>query len=296
MMNISIVFLQGGLGNQLFQYAFFLSKKEKGENVVCNSTMLQISVQHNGFELKSLFDIQDVECNSNKLFLRMLCRFIVNREFKFKKVVLKCLSFCGLQLVIDAIPSVYQPQFPDCKHRTYYLGYWQTEKYFVHIRQQLLDVFCFDESKLSPQTLSVRNRIQCSNSVSLHVRRGDYLSEQNKKLYDGICTLNYYERAISMMEERVTNPVFYIFSDDMEWVRQSLNVSNATFIDWNRREDSWQDMYLMSQCKHNIIANSTFSWWGGWLNTNSEKIVVCPSRFINSSMLSDIIPGSWIKL
>lgn len=291
-----IIFLQGGLGNQLFQYAFYLAKKEKGENVVCDGTLLQISVQHNGFELKSIFNLGDVESSTNKLLLRIVCRFIINKKFKQKGTVLKFLSFCGLELVIDTISFVYKINLSHSKHRIWYFGYWQTEKYFIHIRPQLLDTFRFDESKLSDQTLVMKNQMQYSNSVSLHVRRGDYLSVQNKKLYEGICTLDYYERAIAIMREKVKRAVFYVFSDDMDWVKQNLKVPNAIFIDWNRQTDSWQDMYLMSQCKHNIIANSTFSWWGAWLNTNSEKIVVSPSKFVNSSMLSDIIPESWIKL
>lgn len=295
-MKTEIVFLQGGLGNQMFQYAFYLVKKERGKNVICDGTMLQISTQHNGFELESLFGIQDVVCCTNKLFLRILYKFIVNRDFKWKEIVLKCLALCDLCLVIDSVPSVYRGDFLNCKNKSYYFGYWQSEKYFIHIRELVLSTFQFDESKLSPRTLGMREQIEYENSVSLHVRRGDYLTEQNSKLYGGICTVSYYEKAIDLLQKKTTNAVFYVFSNDVDWVKANLQIPNAIFVDWNMGKDSWQDMYLMSKCKHNIIANSTFSWWGAWLNTNPDKIIVSPSKFINSFRPSDIIPDSWIIL
>lgn len=295
-MNAGIVYLQGGLGNQLFQYAFYLSRKEKGEKIVCDGTILQILTQHNGYELESLFGIRDVEYSTNRLLLRIVCRFIINKKFKLKETVLKFLSFCGLELVIDTIPSVYKINLSNSKCKTWYFGYWQTEKYFIHIRPMLLDVFRFNESKLATRTSAVCKQIRCSNSVSLHIRRGDYMSEQNRVLYGDICTLSYYRHAIAIIQEKVINMVFYIFSDDIDWVKQNLGLPNAVFIDWNRQEDSWQDMYLMSQCKHNVIANSTFSWWGAWLNTNQDKIVITPHRFMNINAKCDIIPDRWIVI
>ena len=88
----------------------------------------------------------------------------------------------------------------------------------------------------------------------------------------------------------------YIFSDDMDWVKNNISISNALYIDWNKSENSWQDMYLMSQCKHNIIANSTFSWWGAWLNQNPNKLIIAPKKFLNTIETPDLIPSDWIKL
>ena len=134
------------------------------------------------------------------------------------------------------------------------------------------------------------------DSVSLHIRRGDYLLPENRELFGGICTLDYYRRAIDYILDKVKNPFFFIFSNDIVWVKENMNISNSLFITWNSGKDSWQDMFLMSKCKHNIIANSTFSWWGAWLNKNPQKIVISPSRFFNVSNNSDIVPDTWTSI
>ena len=291
---MDVIFLQGGLGNQMFQYAFYLVKK-KGGKVSYDCGLLSIDRQHNGFELEKLFGVYYRTNKMRVLLLRIMLFLHRKNNYLYRFLSLFMSSCFKCRLIEDTMPSSFDSHLL-LSQNAYYYGYWQTEKYFIHIRPLLLNVFRFDESKLSEQTLAMANRMQCSDSVSLHVRRGDYLSEQNKAVYGDICTLAYYERAIAMIQERIPNAEFYVFSDDMDWVKQNLSISNATFVNWNRQEDSWQDMYLMSQCKHNITANSTFSWWGAWLNIHSEKIVVCPSRFINSSMPSDIIPDSWMKL
>ena len=123
--------------------------------------------------------------------------------------------------------------------------------------------------------------------MSLHIRRGDYLNIKGK---DISLSLDYHKGAIAYIMEHVQDPIFFIFSDDPLWVRDNLKVENATYVDWNSGKDSWQDMCLMSCCKHNIIANSSFSWWGAWLNANSEKIVISPKWGGN------IIPDEWIQI
>jgi hypothetical protein len=136
--------------------------------------------------------------------------------------------------------------------------------------------------------------IEETNSVSIHIRRGDFLLEEEK--FGNICTPQYYGKAITEIGRRVETPVFFFFSDDMKWVRENMRIPHPYYIDWNRGKDSWQDMFLMSKCKHHIIANSTFSWWGAWLNPSPQKVVVTPGRFLNNMDTPDLIPDSWVKV
>ena len=134
------------------------------------------------------------------------------------------------------------------------------------------------------------------NAVSLHIRRGDYLQPKHWATTGSVCQLPYYQNAIAEMSRRVASPSYYIFSDDIAWVKENLPLQNAVYIDWNTDEDSWQDMMLMSHCKHHIICNSTFSWWGAWLNPNMDKTVIVPSRWFQHSEAPDIYPTGWIKV
>src|SRR5690606_38192956 len=138
-----------------------------------------------------------------------------------------------------------------------------------------------------PQITDIKNKeliqhIQQRNSVSLHVRRGDYLIASNQHL-GSICDNAYYEKAITYINEKTDSPLFVIFSNDIPWCKETFNNIDAIFVDWNTGNQSYIDMQLMSLCKHNIIANSSFSWWGAWLNNNPDKIVVSPNKWINET-------------
>jgi hypothetical protein len=136
------------------------------------------------------------------------------------------------------------------------------------------------------------------NAVSLHVRRGDYVHNSKAAATYALCSLDYYNKSIKYVAERVHNAHFFVFSDDIPWVKSNLEIDfPVKYIDNNFGVDSYNDMRLMSLCKHNIIANSSFSWWGAWLNLNSEKIVVSPMRwFFNETGIQDLIPKSWVRL
>lgn len=134
-----------------------------------------------------------------------------------------------------------------------------------------------------------------SNSVSIHIRRGDFLSPQYYEKLGDIATKYYYYNAIEYITNKINDPIFFVFSDDIEWVKLNLQIKNAIYITWNTDKNSYKDMYLMTQCKANIIANSTFSYWGAYLNDNNP--VVCyPKKWINSSDVPDIFPYSWVGL
>ena len=146
---------------------------------------------------------------------------------------------------------------------------------------EVREAFAFHPELASEQTRRLAEQIKADAlAVSLHVRRGDYLQPSVWRNTGGVCCLPYYKRAIAEMQRRVGGAHFYVFSDDPEWCRANLPLDEtAVFVDWNKKADSWQDMMLMSLCRHNIICNSTFSWWGAWLNNNPGKTVLAPDRW-----------------
>lgn len=176
----------------------------------------------------------------------------------------------------------------------YITGCSHSEKYFLEIKKRLIKLYQFDT--IDNKNKSILELILKTNSVSIHVRRGDYLSDP---ALGNLISKQYYIDAINYIKNKVNNPTYFIFSNDIEWCRQNLDLENCYYIDWNKGKESYRDMQLMSLCKHNIIPNSSFSWWGAWLNNNLEKIVVAPQRWINPKVQQsdiDIVPETWIKI
>jgi hypothetical protein len=178
------------------------------------------------------------------------------------------------------------------------VGYWQNERYFCTIRERIRDDFTVrtqpDEANASMLAL-----IRSTESVALHVRRGDYVSDPQTRQAHGLCTLQYYQGAIDVLAERIQDPHFYVFSDDIAWARASIPIEHpVTWVDHNSPEKPWEDLRLLSACKHAIIANSSFSWWGAWLIGNAEKVVVAPQRWLTdpSRNTSDLLPANWLRL
>jgi len=139
--------------------------------------------------------------------------------------------------------------------------------------------------------------MQDTNSVSIHIRRGDYIANPITFQYHGLCSMEYYKKAIQYINENINRPIFFFFSDEIDWVKDNLKIpKDCYFIDHNKMENDYLDLWLMSQCKHNIIANSSFSWWGAWLNTNKEKIVIAPKKWFNNAAIdtTDLIPEEWL--
>lgn len=281
----------GGLGNQMFQYAFYRKQKLKNNAYVkFDISSFSGYKQHNGFELEKIFDldidyatISDI-CESGKalnLLDRIKNKVLFKREPYYSRKPQEAITF-----------------FPEMEKlkEGYYFGYWQSYKYFEDITDKLRNEFNF-KILLDLKNLSLKSKIENSNSISVHVRRGDYLKEKNK-IFQNICTKEYYENAINYIEQHVTNPYYFIFSNDIDWCKQNFRLKKVMYIDWNNGQDSYKDMQLMSYCKHNIIANSTFSWWGAWLNNNSDKIVCVPEKWFDLSGCEtrDICPSEWVRI
>lgn len=279
-----ILIAHGGLGNQMFAYACAYALRRKYPFSYVSLDMLETWDAHNGYELLKVFPA--IKAKSFRFYRRQYKLYTVYKTSRLFKIKKEKEENYG-----SYVPDFYQKS--SCFQL--YDGFWQTEKYFIKSEKTIRKKFSFDLSKLNEQSEKLLKQLENdTHSVSVHIRRGDYIEYQH--YFGGICTIDYYRKAISYLKSVNSKSVFYFFSDDMEWVRKNFGDMNAVFVDWNERGDSWQDMYLMSQCKNNIIANSSFSWWGAWLNNNPDKIVVAPKKWFRDIQANDIIPENWIKI
>ena len=287
----------GGLGNQMFQYAAgrALSINIKKSFVVDVQDFDQYEV-HNGYELEKIFNINN-KASRNQLD-SVLGKWRTNKYIRKKISTKKYLSLLtGSKMVIEPHTSYWSKLF-DVNDSAYLVGYWQTEKYFKSIENVIRSDFTFPSS-MSKMNFEWAKLIKHSNSVSIHIRRGDLVSNPKALAFHGLCSLEYYVRSISYMQKNTENPTFYVFSDDIAWAKKNLDFgsNHYHFVGNNNGKESFNDMWLMTLCKHNIIANSSFSWWGAWLNNNKNKLVVAPERwFLLDNDILDIIPSSWLKL
>jgi hypothetical protein len=183
-------------------------------------------------------------------------------------------------------------------NRAYLIGYWQSNKYFHDVENILRREFMV-EAPLAGKNLEIANQIRNTNSISIHVRRGDYVSNPATTEFHGICGIEYYRLCIAELVKKVAYPHFFVFSDDHNWTHENLKIDfPVTYVDHNDSGAGYEDMRLMSLCRHNIIANSSFSWWGAWLNPNPSKLVYAPCRWFNRSDIDtkDLVPAEWIRL
>ena len=271
----------GGLGNQMFIYAFYLQMRKRFSDTRIDLSDMRHYHAHNGYELDRVFGISDREFCIAKPLKKVL-------EFLFFKVILERKQ--NLE-TMEAFTKSYAYPF------LYFKGFYQSERFFKDVEDEVRQAFAFDLNKANAESQTLAQQIQENpHAVSLHVRRGDYMEPKFYKRYGTVCSQAYFQRAVEMMLAQVPQAHFYIFSDDVEWVQQNLRLPRATVVSCNRGADSWQDMMLMSLCRHNIICNSTFSWWGAWLNANPEKRVIAPSRWLADVDMPYIIPETWIKV
>lgn len=291
---MKIVNILGGLGNQMFQYAFALALERQigdREDIRIDPRAFRGYPIHNGYELKRIFNVKIPEatiCEVMKVAypylnyrIWQLCRLLPKRITM--KYEWKCMAYD-------------ERVFTDTRN-LYLIGYWQTEHYFSSIRNEILKAFAFPSFTSNSQNETLSKELQQRCSVAVHIRRGDYLKISNTS---GICTIDYYKKAIAYMQKSSSPELFAIFSDDIDWCMEQFGAiignTDIRFVNWNKGKESYLDMQLMSLCKHNIIANSSFSWWGAWLNNNPNKIVIAPSRWMNSEGWSEIIPKDWITI
>lgn len=282
----------GGLGNQMFQFAagYALAKK--------HGVPLRLDIEdfagyrlHQGFELDRVFELKADIANEAD-FSRVL-------GWRKPDVIRRLLSRPRFSFLSGG-RFLVEPQFDywsaieSVGNECYLAGYWQTEKYFRSIAREISKNFRFREL-LHDRNIEWERMIRGSTSISLHVRRGDYVSNTTTNSVHGTCGLDYYRAAIEKIVSQVDLPEFFVFSDDIPWVVENLRISQPVhYISNNVGKDSYIDMRLMTLCRHNIIANSSFSWWGAWLNDADEKIIIAPKTwFAGKPRPKDLYPDSW---
>lgn len=289
---MKIVNILGGLGNQMFQYALALAIKNRCEdNVRIDPRAFRGYPIHNGYELKRIFKVSIPEATVGEV-MKVAYPFLNYRIWQLCRLLPKRKS-----MRYEWKSMAYNERVFTNTKNEYLIGYWQTERYFYPIRWEILKAFTFPSFEPGSKNESLGKELQQENSVALHIRRGDYLEIGNTS---GICTIDYYKKAIAHIKEKVSPKVYSVFSDDIDWCIGQFGAiisdSDIRYVNWNKGKESFRDMQLMSLCKHNIIANSSFSWWGAWLNQNPEKIVIAPSLWMNSEGWSEIIPDDWITI
>lgn len=285
----------GGLGNQMFQYAAGRAVALKLDTPYKQDLSgFDYYKLHHGFELSRVFVAPVISATKSDMNYvlgwqssKLIRKFIRRPQFGIIR---------KKQYVVEPTFS-YWDGINSLSNNSYLEGYWQSEKYFKEFFSIIRADFEF-KVPFSTLNATLAADIASTNAVSLHIRRGDYVSNKKNTSIYTVCTLDYYRLAIQEIAEKVTNPVFYIFSDDIPWVRSHLTIERpSVFVDHNKGAESYNDMRLMSLCQHNIIANSSFSWWGAWLNKNPEKIVIAPNMwFSDNTNDTDLIPGDWLRL
>lgn len=290
------VSIYGGLGNQMFQYAFSEALNHQGKKTRISFSNFLYYNHHSGFGLCKAFKIQlpfplnlinFILLKGGFLYKNKIVAFILRRLIQGYQR--RWYSIYKEKTEFEYDPKVFEQE------SKFFVGIWQVVDYFKGIEDLLMQKFAFN----TPQDRTNKEIIEkiCScNSVSIHIRRGDYLNSEWEKILGVIKGTAYYRNSIDYIEKKVSDPHYFIFSDDIQWAKDNLKLVNCTYLDHNKGSESYIDMYLMSLCKHNIIANSTFSWWGAWLNKNNDKIIIMPERWINRENCYGIFPDEWIKL
>lgn len=286
--------LLGGLGNQLFQYAAgrALAAKHRTDLLLDTSHL----EQHKGGETKRQFELhryaicaRPTTCRDNWR-LRVASRRSMQISFRLAR------SLTGWTIFKERV-SDYDPHFERLPDRTFLIGYWQSYRYFSTIDRELRSELrpC---SALSGQSQEVLGKVEANNAAAVHVRRGDYVSREAAARYHGVLPLAYYEQAIARVREASSGAHFFVFSDDPVWCSAHLPFAagDATFVTHNPSERAWEDLVLMSRCRHHIIANSSFSWWGAWLAALPRTgITIVPKRWFvkDQRIRDDRFPDTW---
>ena len=297
------VYCQGGLGNQLFQFVigYILAKK--------NKINLRINIERYNsydrqFELNRFPEIYKLNITKikNNNFFAKIYLYLCHKFFKILKIsgIYKFINYFFFldKQEFEKSPFIFNEDLLKKKivKNVSITGFFQSEKYFINYKRIVLKLFRFPKikDKLVQKHL---NLIKNKNSVAVHIRRGDYFNNLKVRSIHGILGEDYYKKSISYVKKKIKNPTFFIFSDDIELVKRTFFFFNKEKYNFIDTKSSIDDLHLMSNCKHFIIANSTFSWWGAWLSKNKYKIVCTPRRWVRAKISTpDIIPENWIKI
>lgn len=290
----------GGLGNQMFQYGMFLLMRKlyPKAKIKIDLDSYKYARFHTGFDLKRVFDIAihgyDIKDKYSKTEY-----YYYKTRVNIKKMLCSW-NIMGVKSFNGDIPHVNSELFHLNDNRYNYLyATWESEYYISQVRDDVFKAFKFKPFVLEKNVILQGDMLDCY-SVSLHIRRGDYLNSP----FVALAETDYYVKALEYVRNLgKENLRLYVFSDDIDWCQRNLQISNipCVYIDWNKGMDSYEDMHLMSLCKCNIIANSTFSWWGAYLNQSETPLVICPKQYYKDSVYNKIFidyhyPKNWIQI
>lgn len=288
---MKVVNIIGGLGNQMFQYAFAIALKQEfsQEKIKINTKCFRGYPLHNGYELPELFKLDIPECSFKELSLVAYPW----GHYRLWQVGRRILPFKNC--MVDDRNFKQEFSFDSIASKKYFDGYWQSPKFFAKYKKAIQHTFTFSDIE-DAKNLEIVNFINTAKTAFVHVRRGDYIDHP---VFGGICTLDYYETAIEFLKKKYNYSRFIVFSNDPDWTKENLcdvfANSCIKYVDWNRGKNSFRDMQLMSMCRAGIIANSSFSWWGAWLG--EMEVVICPAKWTNIlGHHEDIIPTDWIRI
>ena len=283
--------LKGGLGNQMFQYVAGL----RMASMYKDTLKLDVTGYEEGGQAKY-----------DTLRNYRLKAFTLSSEVATSEEALRARNPYGIvskvlrridQSVFKNTYSDYHPEYFAKKHR-YVEGYFQCEKNFGEVKEKIREEFKLKKEYESKEYSELKKIIQATTGVSVHIRRGDYAKDKITNAYFGTCSIEYYKQAMNLIREKVDSPIFYFFSDDIEWVKSEFGRKEEYVFVSNPKLEDYEELLLMSTCAHNIIANSSFSWWGAWLNANPHKIIVAPKKWLNvePNPQPNIIPEGWITI
>ncbi len=293
------VFLRGGLGNQMFQYAAGLAAAKKNNaDLVLDTVFLNDRFPRRNFAYRTY----DLDMFMLEPKFTRLSRISTNVPIPglWLGIDLASISLGGTfgqRVIKEKQDLLFDPEIFHKQGDILLWGRWEDERYFTDIAVDIRDAFTFCYPFVG-EAVAIADDIHSSNSVSVHVRRGDFAAFKNVVQLMGETDLSYYERAANYIAEYVDKPKFFVFSDDIDWCKKNFTLPSSTvYVPASAAGPKAAfHLRLMSLCKHNIIANSTFSWWGAWLNANPKKIVVAPKRWYANLASGDIVPKHWIRV
>ncbi len=287
-----VVYIAAGLANKMIQYAFSRGLMSHGLDVFLDQTSFQPEWSFEDIALEEVFPNIEIKNAPNNMFSLAYKKDLLSRIYR------RMSAFFPNNRYLMERPFIYDELiYKKATSNCIFCGLWQTELYFNFCEKDVRRNFVFTPFQ-DDQNIQLAEKMKNENSVAIHIRKGaDYLK---RNIWDGTCSVEYYNQAINYLKEHVSNPVFYLFTDNPKWVEENLKDIDYKLVDWNpvSGKQSYRDMQLMSYAKHNIIANSTYSWWGAWLNNNPQKIVVAPKIWFNPKIEKApyIIPERWIRL
>jgi len=291
-----IVRLMGGLGNQMFQYA-------AGRRMaLAHNVPLKLDVSwfagrpDRAYALHALSitaalaspdELRQITGHSTSGIGRLVLR--LRRRFKIRY---------DWTVIHERGLSPFDRRVLDARDRTYLDGYWQSEKYFSDVADTIRREFTVN-GQPDARTRETADQMATTQSVSVHIRRGDYVADPRKRRVRSVCTPEYYLRCVTHLAEQIANPHLFLFSDDPDWVAANLRFEHpTTLVSTVPARRDHEEQRLMSACRHHIIANSSFSWWAAWLNPHLDKLVLAPRRWMNDARVDDrdVVPPGWTKM